>query len=206
MIPETEKTIFFNALDIETPGERAEYVERACHGDVDLLAAVRALLRENDRNVNVVLSVYPRKTHAHIPQTPRPIFYASYTTGLQTADCLWGIPTGVMAVPDVSCVTSFSSDVIKSNRALAKSLQANVAVSGGGWGVKFSASVGYQKSSNMMRSGESLFIVSKANCDYYYMKLLDDAKPDFDPTFKQWIVKLSGSQDDNDYLRFAISL
>ncbi len=50
----TEKSIFFTALDIALPGERAEYVEKACEGNDDLLSAVNALLRENARNTNIV--------------------------------------------------------------------------------------------------------------------------------------------------------
>ncbi len=54
MTAESEKSIFFNALDIESPAERAAYVEGACQGNHDLLVAVCALLHENDRDGNVV--------------------------------------------------------------------------------------------------------------------------------------------------------
>ena len=50
----TEKSIFFHALEIESPAERAAYVEGACDGDEQLLTAVCALLRENDREENPV--------------------------------------------------------------------------------------------------------------------------------------------------------
>ncbi|WP_372897101.1 serine/threonine-protein kinase, partial [Stieleria sp.] len=50
----TEKSIFFHALEIESPAERAAYVEGACDGDEHLLTAVCALLRENDREENPV--------------------------------------------------------------------------------------------------------------------------------------------------------
>lgn len=50
----SEKSIFFEAFDIECPEERAAYVEQACAGDKDLLKAVCALLRENEREVNPV--------------------------------------------------------------------------------------------------------------------------------------------------------
>ncbi len=50
----SEKSIFFQALDIESSSERASYVQQACAGNEDLLSAVCALLRENERDVNPV--------------------------------------------------------------------------------------------------------------------------------------------------------
>ncbi|QDV42394.1 Serine/threonine-protein kinase PknB [Stieleria neptunia] len=50
----SEKSIFFDALEFESTAKRAAYVEHACGGDVQLLTAVRALLRENDREENPV--------------------------------------------------------------------------------------------------------------------------------------------------------
>ncbi len=49
----TEKAVFFDALDIESPGERAAFIEDACHGKPELRAAVTALFEahECDRNV-----------------------------------------------------------------------------------------------------------------------------------------------------------
>lgn len=50
----SEKSIFFDALDIESPEDRAAYVQQACAEDHDLLMAVCALLRENERKLNPV--------------------------------------------------------------------------------------------------------------------------------------------------------
>ncbi|QEG38141.1 serine/threonine protein kinase [Roseimaritima ulvae] len=50
----SEKSIFFQALDIESSSERAAYVQQACAGNENLLTAVCALLRENERDVNPV--------------------------------------------------------------------------------------------------------------------------------------------------------
>jgi serine/threonine protein kinase len=50
----SEKSIFFQALDIESPSERVTYLQQACAGDEKLLTAVCALLRENERDVNPV--------------------------------------------------------------------------------------------------------------------------------------------------------
>ncbi len=54
MATESEKSIFFNALDIESPRDRSAYVEQACRGNEHLFNAVCALLRENDRAENPV--------------------------------------------------------------------------------------------------------------------------------------------------------
>ena len=43
-----------DVLDIDAPNERAKFIERACHGNQDLLASVRALLREHEREDNPI--------------------------------------------------------------------------------------------------------------------------------------------------------
>ncbi|TWT71532.1 serine/threonine protein kinase [Crateriforma conspicua] len=50
----SEKSIFFDALDIESPAERTAFVEHACHGDESLLASVSHLLREHERENNPI--------------------------------------------------------------------------------------------------------------------------------------------------------
>ena len=50
----SEKSIFFEALAIESPNQRAAYVQQACAGNEDLRTAVCELLREHDRDVNPV--------------------------------------------------------------------------------------------------------------------------------------------------------
>jgi hypothetical protein len=50
----SEKSIFLEALDIESSEERKAFVESACRGDAALLAAVTALLREHERDDNPV--------------------------------------------------------------------------------------------------------------------------------------------------------
>lgn len=56
MIPSksSEKSIFLEALDIESTEERVAFVEAACRGDKSLLASVSALLREHERVSNPV--------------------------------------------------------------------------------------------------------------------------------------------------------
>lgn len=50
----TEKSIFLNALDIESPSERARFIEVACRGNPELLAPVAELLREHEREDNPI--------------------------------------------------------------------------------------------------------------------------------------------------------
>ncbi len=45
----TEKSIFLDALDIESPRDRAAFIEAACQGDPQLLASVSALFQEHER-------------------------------------------------------------------------------------------------------------------------------------------------------------
>ncbi|MCO8121518.1 serine/threonine protein kinase [Stieleria sp. TO1_6] len=67
----SEKSIFFQALDIASPRERAAYVQQACAGNEDLLTAVSALLLENERDGNPV---------------DRPLAAAFLPTGVQIFD------------------------------------------------------------------------------------------------------------------------
>ena len=46
----TEETIFVEALEKTSPGERAAYLEAACAGDLDLLSRVQTLLRAHEQS------------------------------------------------------------------------------------------------------------------------------------------------------------
>ena len=138
----------------------------------------------------------------HDPGFTLPIFAADYTAGRQTADCRYSVPKGILLIPDVSCITSFSSEVVETSYAFSKSLAVSASVSGGGWGAHFSASAGYKESSSVVSTGESVFILSKASCNYYYMRLLEDDAPPFDPLFMEWIIKLNNTEDESVYVKF----
>ena len=138
----------------------------------------------------------------HDPGFALPIFSADYRAGSQTADCRYSVPKGIILIPDVSCVTSFSSEVVETKYEFSKSLDVSASVSGGGWGVSFSASAGYKESSSEVSTGESVFILSRAYCNYYYMRLLEDDAPPFHPLFLKWIVKLNKTNQDTDYVEF----
>ena len=62
---------------------------------------------------------------------------------------------------------------------------------GGGWGFKFSASASYKKSVAEMSSGESLYIISQAQCQYYYSTIDYIRPPPFHPGFLFWVKKLA---------------
>ena len=48
----TEKSIFLDALDIESPSDRATFIEESCQGNSELLVLVSTLLREHERESN----------------------------------------------------------------------------------------------------------------------------------------------------------
>ena len=48
----TEKSIFLDALDIESPSDREAFVKAACQGNLTLFASVSDLLREHERECN----------------------------------------------------------------------------------------------------------------------------------------------------------
>ena len=112
----------------------------------------------------------------HDPGLTRPIFKSDYTDKKLTADCRYFLPKGMIIVPDISCVTSFTSTTIQDQYQLSRSLSSSAKVSGGGWGVKFSASAQYKKKSSEVGSKESVYINSEAKCDYY-LSMIDDLQP-----------------------------
>ena len=71
---------------------------------------------------------------------------------------------------------------------------------GGGWGFKFSASASYKQSVSQMSSGEFLFIISQAQCQYYFSKLDATDPPPFHPGFVSWAKKLASSDASQDDL------
>lgn len=50
----TEKSIFLQALEIDSPEERATFVEQSCQENLQLRASVLALLREHDREESLL--------------------------------------------------------------------------------------------------------------------------------------------------------
>nr|KAG5687468.1 hypothetical protein BaRGS_030473 [Batillaria attramentaria] len=62
-----------------------------------------------------VLKGYPLAV-GHDPGFTLPIFSADYSAGHMSADCTHSVPKGVVLIPDVSCVVSFSSEVVRSKR------------------------------------------------------------------------------------------
>ncbi|XP_071177303.1 uncharacterized protein [Mytilus edulis] len=138
----------------------------------------------------------------HDPGFTYPIFEAEYSEGRQTSDCRYKVPNGLVVVPDVSCVTSFSSTTIQNKYELSKALSASVNANGGGYGISFSASAGYKKSSSEITTGESVKIISTAKCIYYFTKISEEYMPRFTKEFVSWVTKLDKSNDSQIYIDF----
>lgn len=179
-------------------GMRKDYLLQECQGthfklsfpDIDY-----ALMGYN------ILRGFPLAT-GHDPGFSYPIFAANYDNKKQTADCRYSVPQGLVVVPDVSCITSFTSKIVQTQYEFANSLSVSASVSGGGWGVSFSASAGYKKSSSEISTGESVFILSSASCNYYFSKLVKRSPPPLDPVFLSWVKRLSRTNSTDVYLEF----
>lgn len=76
-----------------------------------------------------VLKGYPLAS-GHDPGFTHPIFLSKYSSGKQTSDCRYSVPEGLIVVPDVSCVTSFSSKVIRNKVEMSSSLAAAANIEG----------------------------------------------------------------------------
>ncbi|CAG2258164.1 unnamed protein product [Mytilus edulis] len=68
-----------------------------------------------------ILKGYPLNI-GHDPGFTLPIFKADYSEGLQTSDCRYFIPRGLVIVPDVSCITDFTSKTIQTRYEFIESL------------------------------------------------------------------------------------
>lgn len=149
-----------------------------------------------------ILKGYPLAI-GHDPGFTHPIFLSKYSTGKQTSDCRYSVPEGLIVVPDVSCVTSFASKLIRNRLEMSSSLSTAAHVEGGGWGFKFSASASYKESVAQMASGEYLYIISQAQCRYYFSKLDATDPPPFHQGFVNWAKKLASSDaDQDDFIQF----
>ena len=76
-----------------------------------------------------VLKAYPLAS-GHDPGFTHPIFLSKYSSSKQTSDCRYSVPEGLIVVHDVSCVTSFSSRVIRNKVEMSSSLAAAANVEG----------------------------------------------------------------------------
>ena len=103
------------------------------------------------------------------------------------------LPRGLTAAPDVACRTSFESKTVDSSKELQSSLDVNAHVSGGGWGVSFSASAGYKEASSTVQSGKYKLIMSTASCKYYFAKLNYLDLPELSPEVMEWIGRMNHS-------------
>ena len=142
-----------------------------------------------------ILKGYPQAI-GHDPGLTHPIFYADYSQECQTSDCRYSLPSGIYAVPDVSCITSFKSEEITTSYQFSKSLSAQANVEGGGWGVKFSASAGYKEASSGMSTSQAVYVMSTASCKYYSTNIDLTAPPPFEAGFLRWSEKLTEASDD----------
>lgn len=131
----------------------------------------------------------------HDPGLTHPIFKADYSDSDHTADCRYNVPKGYHLVPDVACVTSFSSQTIKKAKHLKNALSVSAEISGGGWGASFSASAGYKKTSSTMAKEKKVFVVSTAKCNYYVALMDEKNPPPFSKAFIKTVSKMKTTED-----------
>eukprot|EP00112_Aurelia_sp_Birch-Aquarium-sp1_P017851 Seg418.9 transcript_id=Seg418.9/GoldUCD/mRNA.D3Y31 product="hypothetical protein" protein_id=Seg418.9/GoldUCD/D3Y31 len=132
----------------------------------------------------------------HDPGLTKPIFKSDYGGKRQTADCRYSVPKGLIVVPDISCLTSFTSEVIKDSYQLTKSLDVSAKVSAKSSFVgKFSASAEYKSKSSELSSKETVYINSEAKCDYYLSEIDEIQPPSLDESF---ILKVRSLKNTNE--------
>ncbi|XP_060608246.1 uncharacterized protein LOC132760315 [Ruditapes philippinarum] len=136
------------------------------------------------------------------PGFTHPIFKSDYSNMQQTADCRFALPNGYIAVASVSCVTSFSSTVLETKNELQDVLSTMAEVSVGYKAFAFSSSFGYRKMTSTLDRKKSVYIISSATCDYYFVKLRKQMPPSFDDDFLIWLSKLDASDSNTTYIEF----
>ena len=141
-----------------------------------------------------VLRGYPLAV-GHDPGLTHPIFRHDYNSGKHTADCRYHVPSGYILAPDVSCVTSFSSRVVKDNSQFVKSLSVSAEASGEGWGASFSASAEYKDKTSIMSASETVFVFSQAKCNYYFAMIDEVKPPQFDTSFLEMVKSIETEED-----------
>ncbi|XP_025102813.1 uncharacterized protein LOC112569286 isoform X1 [Pomacea canaliculata] len=129
-----------------------------------------------------------------------PIFSADYSAGHVITDNSYSVPRGVILAPDVSCVTSFTSEVIQTPYDLTKFTSRTVQLDGGDWGPPFAANPVFQKILAELR--EKVLIVSSVTCSSYLVSLLHLEPPPFHSMFLKWVLRLNNTSDEHLYLEF----
>lgn len=107
------------------------------------------------------------------------------------------LPYGIAASVDESCHLSFTSTVLEGSEDLRTHLNTYASVSGGGWGVEFSASVEYDKETETFRDSLSKKIESTAICQYYTTLMGLHSKPTFSKEFNTSLDKMNGEMIKN---------
>ncbi|PVD27823.1 hypothetical protein C0Q70_12997 [Pomacea canaliculata] len=129
-----------------------------------------------------------------------PIFSADYSAGHVITDNSYSVPRGVILAPDVSCVMSFTSEVIQTPYDLTKFMSRTAQLDGGGWGPPFAANPFFQKILAELR--QKVLIVSSASCSSYLVSLLHLQPPPFHSIFLQSVIQLNNTSDEHLYLEF----
>ncbi|KAL3891914.1 hypothetical protein ACJMK2_004156 [Sinanodonta woodiana] len=120
-----------------------------------------------------------------------PIFRPDYSKGGQTADCRNIIPLGLDITRDVSCVTSFSSQIVQTQYEVTKAISVSTTAEARLWSFSFSASAGYKEAVSTVSDEKLVLIYSTANCNYYISKFKEKNPPPFDPEFLKWVTHLN---------------
>ncbi len=119
-----------------------------------------------------------------------------------TSDCRYSLPVGFTAIPDVACAISFTSEEIQTTKEFDKSLSTSVDVSFGGFGLHFSASTAYKHASSELSSANSVFVISKATCNTYFVKMDMTKPPLLQRGFLEWSARVAASDNEEEVLRF----
>ena len=96
---------------------------------------------------------------------------------------------------DVGCLVSFTSKTAEDSIQLSESMSGFTEVTSKAWGVSFSANSEYKKLSSYMADTKSIFIFSKASCNYYFAKLNEQNPPALTNDFINYVKNIESVND-----------
>ena len=139
------------------------------------------------------------------PGFTAPIFQSDFSQNLKTGDLRFLIPNGVTFAKNVGCDVSLSNKEIKGLQSYKDTLEADVSIGGGFWGVSFSASASYKHISEGSKSNNKVFIEQKADCRVYQGQINYFKPPAFDETFvtaNKFLSETTFEESSDDFYEF----
>ena len=125
------------------------------------------------------------------------IFQLDFTDTGYTPDCSPAIPNGFDILRLTGCEINFHAEEVRTSTNLYESLSTNAHVTGGAYGVSFSASTAFQQATTDIQENNKVYTLSDATCFDYSSRFNPTQKP---PLYEHFVTELRTlvANDDSD--------